>query len=207
MEFWLSKGSKKLRLPIPPSSFTISKGNNNIVVDVNGLGEVGILGKGRLSNISLDTFFPRNNYSFCQYSNFLPPYENIKIIDEWRVSNEPIRLLITETDINLLCMVDEFGYGERDGTGDVYFNLVLKEYRDIKVVKVKKEEIQRYSDYSSKERRVTKEKPKTYKVVKGDTLWDLSKKFYGDHYKWRELAKRNGVNDPKLLQIGKELIL
>ena len=47
----------------------------------------------------------------------------------------------------------------------------------------------------------------SHTVVKGDTLWEIACRFYGDGTRWRELAARNGVTDPKKLPIGKVLTL
>lgn len=44
-----------------------------------------------------------------------------------------------------------------------------------------------------------------YKVVKGDTLWAISIKFYKTGFRWREIADTNGVTDPRKLQVGKVL--
>lgn len=41
-----------------------------------------------------------------------------------------------------------------------------------------------------------------YTVVRGDTLWAISIKFYGTGTKWTTIADANGVKDPRLLQIG-----
>jgi len=46
---------------------------------------------------------------------------------------------------------------------------------------------------------------KSYTVKKGDTLWDLAVKYYGDGTQWKKIAKANGVKDPKKLQIGTKL--
>ena len=46
---------------------------------------------------------------------------------------------------------------------------------------------------------------KSYTVKKGDTLWALAEKYYGDGSKWKIIAKANGVKDPKKLQIGTKL--
>lgn len=58
---------------------------------------------------------------------------------------------------------------------------------------------------------VTKPTPKpaqkTHKVVKGDTLWDLAKKYYGNPTKWTTIANKNGIRNPKTLQIGKILVI
>ncbi|MFE9742948.1 LysM peptidoglycan-binding domain-containing protein [Streptomyces sp. NPDC006477] len=45
----------------------------------------------------------------------------------------------------------------------------------------------------------------THKTVKGDTLWALAEKHYGDGSKWKLIAKANGIKDPKKLPIGMEL--
>lgn len=47
----------------------------------------------------------------------------------------------------------------------------------------------------------------TYKVKKGDTLWDLARKYYGNPYKWHAIADRNGVKNPRRLRIGKILTI
>ena len=44
-------------------------------------------------------------------------------------------------------------------------------------------------------------------VAQGDTLWDIACRFYGDGTKWRAIAAKNGVPDPRKLQVGKVLTL
>lgn len=38
-----------------------------------------------------------------------------------------------------------------------------------------------------------------YKIVKGDSLWDISVRKYGDGYKWPEIAKANNLSNPDLI--------
>ena len=44
-------------------------------------------------------------------------------------------------------------------------------------------------------------------MVKGDTLWDIAARFYGSGTKWGVIAEKNGVTNPRLLQIGTVLYL
>lgn len=46
---------------------------------------------------------------------------------------------------------------------------------------------------------------KVYVVKKGDTLSGISYKLYGTTTRWREIADRNGIKNPRLLQIGTRL--
>lgn len=39
----------------------------------------------------------------------------------------------------------------------------------------------------------------TYKIKKGDNLWDIAVRAYGDGYKWPEIAKANKLSDPGLV--------
>lgn len=47
----------------------------------------------------------------------------------------------------------------------------------------------------------------SYTVVKGDTLWKISVRTYGDGYKWTEIAKLNKLVNPNLIHSGNVLQL
>jgi nucleoid-associated protein YgaU len=47
----------------------------------------------------------------------------------------------------------------------------------------------------------------SYTVVKGDTLWNISVRAYGDGYKWSEIAKANKLGNPNLIHAGNVLTL
>lgn len=47
-----------------------------------------------------------------------------------------------------------------------------------------------------------KSNARTHTVKRGDTLWDISIKFYKTGTSWRRIADANKIKDPKKLQIG-----
>ena len=47
----------------------------------------------------------------------------------------------------------------------------------------------------------------TYTVQKGDTLWDISVRAYGDGYRWVEIAEANNLANPDLIHSGNEFVL
>jgi putative chitinase len=47
----------------------------------------------------------------------------------------------------------------------------------------------------------------TYTVVKGDFLWDIAVRAYGDGYKWTEIAKANNLVNPDSIFSGNVLAL
>jgi nucleoid-associated protein YgaU len=47
----------------------------------------------------------------------------------------------------------------------------------------------------------------TYTVSAGDNLWKISKNFYGDGFKWVEIAKANNLQNPRKIRVGDKLTL
>ena len=46
-----------------------------------------------------------------------------------------------------------------------------------------------------------------YVVVKGDTLWSISVRAYGDGYQWVKVARENNLKNPNLIFVGNVLKL
>ncbi|MBX4205900.1 LysM peptidoglycan-binding domain-containing protein [Candidatus Microgenomates bacterium] len=44
----------------------------------------------------------------------------------------------------------------------------------------------------------------TYKVSKGDTLWSISEKYYGDGFQWEKIAQSNGLTN-STIEVGADL--
>jgi hypothetical protein len=51
------------------------------------------------------------------------------------------------------------------------------------------------------------EQRRTRVVERGDTLWAIAGQEYGDPTEWRTIADANGVEDPRTLQVGTELVV
>ena len=48
---------------------------------------------------------------------------------------------------------------------------------------------------------------RTYTVRRGDTLWAIATREYGDGQRWREIAQANPSIDPTRLAIGQQIVL
>jgi len=54
---------------------------------------------------------------------------------------------------------------------------------------------------------VTNGTPNNYTVQRGDTLWSIARKVYGNGQKWQQLASANAISDPTKLRVGQTLVV
>ena len=47
----------------------------------------------------------------------------------------------------------------------------------------------------------------TYEIQKGDTLWSIAVRAYGDGYKWSEISRENNLVHPNIIHSGNTLVL
>jgi hypothetical protein len=73
-------------------------------------------------------------------------------------------------------------------------NVTLKEYREVEA-QVKENNLQS-SDLT-----------KSWVVTQGDSLWAIAAKEYGSPGDWRLIAKKNNIENPRLLNPGQRLII
>ncbi len=48
---------------------------------------------------------------------------------------------------------------------------------------------------------------RTYIVQKGDTLWGIAKRYYGNGNRYPEIARANNIANPNIIHIGQKLII
>ena len=201
-EIWFKTKDKAVRLPVMPSEFerVIDAGyDTNAII---GLGDVAVLTSNGLAQLSLSSFFPNNEYSFNEYSNVPKPYDMVRYFKEWKNKGTVVRVILTGTDINQEMYITNFSYGERDGTGDIYYNMDLLEYRPIIVPTVTEnnsnntQNTNRPTDTNNKNNASNKQK--THKVVKGDCLYDIAQKYYGNGNSYPKIKEANKSKYPSL---------
>ena len=48
---------------------------------------------------------------------------------------------------------------------------------------------------------------KTHKVAKGENLWNIAVKYYGDGFKWVDIATENKLTNASIIETDQELII
>ena len=125
----------------------------------------------------------------------------------WQDSGDPVRLIISGSDINDAFLIEDVTEKLREGDRDVALTLALREYKFKSALAALAGQSGAAQSNSRTSRPDERAVQTTYTVKKGDTLWDIACRFYDDGTQWRTLAEKNGVADPRKLPIGKVLTL
>ncbi len=195
---WHNNGEERIYFTVNPAEINISRPNQNCVFSLAMGGTVNAWGGRGLRTVTLKTFLPSENSPFYGGQ---PPEAVLAILKRWQDSGDPVRLILSESDINDAFLLEDVTETFREGDRDVGLSVALKEYKF-------KSTLAALAREDAAPVRADERTPqKRYIVKKGDTLWEVACRFYGDGTRWGELAARNGVSNPRKLQIGKVLEL
>lgn len=213
-EMWLTHNAEKekIQLPVLPESFQVKNGSNNDKVNVVGLGEIVIMQSRPALQIQFSSFFPATKFPGLQVSRITKPLTLVEKINNWKASKKPIHFIVTSCGIDLYAAIEDFTYSEVGGDPGTYqYSLDLKEYREIKVRQVKVDIPKKKATVKKEEPRVDNTvQPKTYTVVRGDCLWNIAKRFYGNGAQYTKIYNANrGVigGNPNLIYPGQVLTI
>ena len=115
-----------ITFPVGPEKFDLQCSQNNQTININNYGEYLMVGKQNLKSITLSSFLPVKDYTFASACD---AEDIISTLEDWRENGTVQRFSIEGSPVNFPCLIMSFKYGWRDGTGDYYFDLELKEYR------------------------------------------------------------------------------
>lgn len=111
-----------------------------------------------------------------------------KVLNEWLKKGTVLRLLVTGTIINYDVTISSFDYDEVGAYGNAEYSIELVLHKTLNIYTTKELKNAKTSKTNT---RSTKVKSKTYKVVSGDNLWKIAKKYYGSGTKWTAIYKEN----------------
>lgn len=221
-----NNGAEEWYFPVLPERVDIKRAGSGNDYDIIGLGKIKTIERTELAEISFESFFPAQRYSFTnallltKQDGVTPdPNAYVNYINKWMHSGYPVRFLYIGQDarnkqymINLAMSIESFERYEIAGQpGDIFYTLKLKEYvfysaQKIKTVQKNGKTVLQKEPAKRPDERV----PATsYKLKPGDTLIYVARTQLGDSGRWREIQKLNGITEAQLssLQVGRVLQL
>lgn len=194
-------------LPINPPEIEFTAPQLNQRITLLNIGEVNLLGNRGLITGSLSSFFPSPTSPLYRYAD-REPQEYLRLLEKWKNNKTLVRVIVSDSDFNLMMTIENLPTRRREGDQDIYYTIELAEYRKLNVPAV--QEASAVQDNGLKDRPNTKTAPAEYTVVKGDTLWKIAVRLFGDGAKYKSIYASNqaliGAN-PNLIQPGQRLVI
>lgn len=190
-DFYLNK----CLLPITPDKLEIKVNNANDTLTLINEGEINLLKTPKLTDVEFECRIPQVKYPFATYksgfqgaSYFLDYFESLK------VDKKPFQFIVSRTmpnrkvlfSTNMKVSMEDYKITEQAKEGfDLMVKIKLKQYRDyhIKTVNLKAVD-SKLKATTQKSRAANSVTASTYTVVRGDCLWNIAKRFYGDGAKY-----------------------
>lgn len=213
MDIYLTnlKTGDRLQFPMLPTEVSVQIANQFSNYSILKIGEIRIPSGTSLDTFSWNGIFPGKKRRRDPYiRQWQSPKSIYKWLENLKTQNgEPVkaRLLITETPINCDVYLSDFTGTPTGGYGDINYSITLLQAKEIKVKKSAK--------VNNTLPAAVPERPappaaQTYTVAKGDCLWKIAQRLYGngaDYTKIYEANKGLIGNDPDLIFSGQVLTI
>lgn len=200
--FYFMVDNDLLTFPITPGELTIKSGSNNKVVNLINEGDINILKSPSLTEISFEARFPMRQYPYARELKSFQSY--FDVFKEIKTEKKPFRFVVSRFTPNgvatwgteYLVSLEDLELAEDANEGDdVIVAFKLKQFKEYGVVTVERKPTTNNTSTTVTTTTTRPTQPtntnKTYKVVRGDCLWNIAKKFYGNGSLWKTIYNAN----------------
>lgn len=209
-------------LPVTPEKIDIKINNNNKTVILINEGEINILKKTGLSDVEMTCPIPQVKYPFAVYkSGFKGANYFLDYFEQLKTNKKPFQFIVCRRlpsgkelfNTNLTVTMEDYKITEDVKNGfDVNVKVNLKQWRDYgtKTVNITIAAAKPKASAEPQRPTQTPAAAQTYTVVKGDSLWNIAKKFYGSGAKYTLIYNANkGIigGNPNLIYPGQTYII
>lgn len=220
-DFYLNK----CLLPVPPSKLKIKINNKNETVTLMNEGEINVLKKAGLTDIEFECSLPQVQYPFAVYkSGFKEADYFLNYFEALKSEKKPFQFIVCRRkpdgkslfDTNIKVSMEDYSITEdaKDGF-DLTVKVKLKQYRDYGTKTINISFGAEKPKGAVEPQRETAGSPapataQSYTVVKGDCLWNIAKKFYGNGSKYSVIYNANKSvvgGNPNLIYPGQVLTI
>lgn len=188
-------------MPVTPPDFQVELGRLVEQVDMAAAGQVNLPGLQALFNEQQTFLLPSSARSYTQAGYSGDPYTVVDRLVRWSTDGDVLRMIVTGTPVNVPILLAPVRYGQQDGTGDVYATLTMRQYRALAAETVE----QTGTGNAGRTAPAAQREEGSYTVVKGDTLWGVCRRFYGQGSLACQLADYNGIRNANLIYPGQVL--
>lgn len=206
-------------LPVTPEKLQLKINNKNKTYDLINNQEINILKSPGLTDIEFKASLPNVRYPFAMYKNgFQSASYFLEIIEKLKINKTAFQFIVSRKmpngavifDTNMKVTIEEYKIIEEAKDGfDVSVELKLKQYKEYST-KTMQITIKQYKPpvvvrpVSTTNTASPKPSGQNYTVKRGDCLWNIAKRFYGNGALYTKIydANRGQIKKPNLIYPG-----
>lgn len=209
-------------LPIPPSKLELKISNNNKTYNLINYSQINVLKNPGLSSLEFEVVLPNTKYPFAMYKN---NFQNAKyylgVLENLKVNRSAFQFIVVRKfpngkdifNTNIKVALEEYTITDTTEEGfDTRVKIKLKQYKEYSTKKVQVT-IKQYRPpavtrtVTTNNTAVAKPSGQNYTVKRGDCLWNIAKRFYGNGAKYTTIynANRSKIRNPNLIYPGQVL--
>lgn len=199
-------------MPQTPAKLSMKISGKNSTVTLLNEGEINFLKYPGLTEITLPLVFP-------MLTGTKRPDYYLSLLEKAKSNRRTTQFILTRTtpagkllfDTNIKVSVEDYTITESASDGlDVSVEIKLKQYRDYSTKTITVQTSAQHTDREktatvNKDRSAaTAPKARTHTVKKGDTLWAIAKKYYGNGAQYTKIyeANKGKIKNPNLIYVG-----
>ncbi|MBR2520476.1 MAG: hypothetical protein IKE46_11955 [Selenomonadaceae bacterium] len=207
-EFYLTADDgEEIELCMPPEEIRVRSSASFRSYNVIEMGEIKFPKGEQLTNISWRGTLPGAGillYPFVKHEAWDRPNEIIKVIRRWRERGTKLKLLITQTPVNLDVYIKGFDFTAKGGMGDYTYDIDLIAAKPLQVMTVAESDAARARESDNSFNLLTRAAMKSRTgilVGQLNTAWTVAQVLTGNGGNWQALLDQNGINTPDLLDL------
>lgn len=191
----LSQGEERLVLPVTPTKYEVGNEQDNKSVNITQIGEALLFGNPKLITLTFESFLPAKDYPFI-VGDKRKPAEIVALINKWKESKKPVRVIVSDGPINLMMAIMAFPWKKQENTGDLYYTLSFKAYKDLNT-SMSADDTKAVDDITGlKDRPTINNKPSTATLYnRGSDILDAAKKAYGNYKHYERIIQSNDLKN------------
>lgn len=213
-EFYLSDSDgERLEFCMPPEQIRVKTTANFRTFNVIESGEIQIPKGEKLTQISWRGTLPGAPMllnRFIKTDAWEHPDELIKVLRRWREHGTKLKLLVTQTPINLDVYIKSIDFTHRGGLGNVDYSIDFIAAKALQVRTIQEADAQRNADsvnaFELLERQLKKNRASVM-LATVDTIYEVALILTGNGGNWLSILQRNGLGLADLDSIDPTIIL
>lgn len=208
---YFKQGSKNYKLPVNPEEIKVNRKMQIETYSVLASGQVSVPAHCSLEEYSFEAEFPGRATHYVETAGSFLNSDHFETLFRKAQQNQTVLRFIASNgiteDISKEVLVESLEIVEKAGEeGDKYMTIKLLEYKEPNILPAvipTSETTAEIQEEPAPEENPAVTDNKTHTVVKGDTLWAIAKKYYGNGALYPRIVEANsGIKNPNLIYPG-----